>query len=443
MNLTTQVAHTSSRVRKTFYGWWLVGLTGFIMTMATVPLYHAMAIWSVALESHFGWSRTQLGFALTFTRVEGGIMGPVEGYLTDRLGTRRMVLIGLTLLGVGFLVFWQVRNLWMFYLAFMVMAMGQGLGSWLPLMTGINNWFVRRRAMAMAWANVGSRLGALLLVPAIAWAIDPAQDGLGWQLTALVLGVFILAMAFPISRAIRNRPQDYGQIPDGEMPALDHPAENRGVPDSRTETDHRSPPDLTAAQAIRTPAFWLIAFGHGFTSMVILAIMAHLGLLLKDKGFDVQTTGWIVTAYTAAAMGFQLVGGYVGDRAPKNLVLFGFSSLQATAVVILTLSSSLPMFFLFAALFGMGFGGRNPLTTAIRGDYFGRASFGKILGFSTVPMNVLLLLASPFAGFMRDVQGTYTTAFLVLAALNFLGALLFLVAKKPALAPAAQEPVVT
>ncbi|HZA24820.1 MAG TPA: MFS transporter, partial [Dehalococcoidia bacterium] len=410
MNLVAQVAQTSGRVRKTYYGWWLVGLTGFIMTLATVPLYHAMAVWSVALESQFGWSRAQLGFALTFTRIEGGLMGPVEGYLTDRLGTRRMVLIGLLILGLGFLIFWQVDSLWMFYLAFIVMAVGQRLGSWLPLMTGINNWFVRRQATAMGWANVGSRLGALLLVPAIAWSVDPQQERLGWQLTALILGIVILALAVPISRAIRNRPQDYGQLPDGDMPVVVQRVENPGRSDTRNEATAPSSPDLTASQAIRTPAFWLIALGHGFTSMVILAIMAHLGLLLKDKGFDVQTTGWIVTAYTAAAMGFQLIGGYLGDRAPKNLVLFVFSSIQAAGVVLLTFSSSLAMFFLFAILFGMGFGGRNPLTTAIRGEYFGRASFGRILGLSTVPMNVLLLVASPFAGFMRDIQGTYTVA---------------------------------
>ena len=76
-----------------FYGWWLVGVSGLVMTLATVPLYHAMAVWAVALESSFGWSRTQIGFALTFTRIEGGFMGPLEGYLTDKLGPRRMVLI--------------------------------------------------------------------------------------------------------------------------------------------------------------------------------------------------------------------------------------------------------------------------------------------------------------------------------------------------------------
>ncbi|CAI8058596.1 L-lactate transporter [Geodia barretti] len=352
------------------------------MTIATVPLYHAMAVWSVALESHFGWSRGQLGLALTFTRIEGGLMGPLEGYLTDRLGARRMIFIGLIVLGIGFLIFAGVQSLWMFYVAFIVMALGQGLGSWLPLMTTINNWF------------------------------------------------------------IRNRPQDYGQLPDGDPPAPTPPAtEEVTAPSGRADrprpadTARRPAPhddgDLTAAEALKTPAFWLISFGHGFTSMVILAIMTHLGLLLKDEGFDVQTTGWIVVVYTATAMVFQLVGGYMGDRWPKNIALFVFTSIQAAAVVVLTLASSLLMFYLFAVLFGIGFGGRNPLTTAIRGEYFGRTSFGRILGLSTVPMNVLLLIGSPMAGYMRDIQDSYDMAFLILAGFNFLGGVLFLFARKP------------
>ena len=446
MGLASQITSAPSKARGVFYGWWLVAISGFTMTIATVPLYHAMAVWSVALESHFGWSRGQLGLALTFTRIEGGLMGPLEGYMTDRLGARRMVLMGLLILGVGFLIFAGVRNLWMFYLAFIVMALGQGLGSWLPLMTTINNWFSRRRATAMGWANVGSRVGALLLVPAIAWAIDPEQTRLGWQLTALILGVFTLVIAFPLTRLIRNRPQEYGQLPDGDTPApaaasVSQESSSTGGPSPAARpapatAAARRPAvqddgDMTAGQALRTSAFWLISFGHGFTSMVILAIMTHLGLLLKDKGFDVQTTGWIVVVYTATAMVFQLVGGYVGDRWPKNIALFIFTTIQAAAVVVLTMASSLLMFYLYAVLFGIGFGGRNPLTTAIRGEYFGRTSFGRILGLSTVPMNVLLLIGSPMAGYMRDIQDSYDMAFLILAGFNFLGGVLFLFARKP------------
>ena len=418
-----------------FYGWWLVAISGFVMVIGSVPLFHAMSLWAVALEHQFGWSRTQLGLALTLTRVEGGIMGPVEGYLTDKVGTRRMVMIGMVIMGVGFLIFGRVNSLWMFYLAYLVMSAGMGLGSWVPMMTLLNHWFAKRRAMAISWANVGSRLGALLLIPAIAWAIEPGHGPLGWSVTASLFGIFAIVIAFPITRLIRNRPQDYGMAPDGGPLALDEDA----APSSRpSEADARVPSgEFTASQALRTPAFWLISFGHGFTSMIIIAIMAHLGLLLQDHGFPLQTTGWIVAVYTAVAMVFQLVGGYVGDRISKRLALFIFTSIQAGAVVVLTFATTLPVFYLFAILFGIGFGGRNPLTIAVRGEYFGRASFGKILGLSTVPMNVLLLIASPLAGYMRDVQGTYNNAFLILAALNFLGGVLFLFAKKPKL-PAAQ-----
>ena len=420
-----------------FYGWWLVPISGFIMVIATVPLFHAMSLWAVALERQFGWSRTQLGLALTFTRVEGGIMGPLEGYLTDRVGTRRMAFIGLLIVGAGFVFFGQVHNLWMFYVAYIIMSLGQGLGSWVPMMTLLNHWFARRRAIAIGWANVGSRMGALLLVPAIAWAIEPDQGRLGWSATATILGIFVAVVAFPVSRLIRNRPQDYNLLPDGDSPdseqavrpSLGPALEGSGGPST----------DFTASQALRTPSFWLISFGHGFTSMVILAIMAHLGLLLQDKGFPLQTTAWVVTVYTAVAMVFQLVGGYMGDRLSKRWALFIFTSIQAGAVVVLTMADSLGEFYWFAILFGIGFGGRNPLTIAVRGEYFGRASFGKILGLSTVPMNILLLIASPFAGYLRDVQGTYTNAFLILAGFNFLGGVLFLFAKKPVLAVAAPQ----
>ena len=453
VNLFQQVKGTRRKMRGVFYGWWLVAISGLVMTLATVPLFHAMSVWAVALEQHFHWSRGELGLALTFTRVEGGIMGPIEGYLTDKLGARRMVLMGLLILGVGFILLSQVHSLLTFYLAFIVMALGQGLGSWLPLMTTLNNWFSKRRAMAMGWANVGSRLGALLLVPAIAWAVAPEYNRLeglvgfaqaSWQLTALILGVTTLLLAVPLSMLIRNRPQDYGQHPDGiEPPSIPPAMASPGTPASPLVPAGESGADFTARQAVRTSAFWLIAFGHGFTSMIILAIFAHLGLLMQDFGYDVQTTAWIVTVYTAVSAMFQLVGGYVGDRIPKRIALFIFTSIQAAGVLVLTVSSTLTMFYAFAVLFGMGFGGRNPLTTAIRGEYFGRASFGKILGLSTVPMNVLLLVAAPFAGYMRDIQGTYSTAFLVLAILNFLGGVLFLFAKKPNLAPLAPSASIT
>lgn len=431
--LESTVTNTARVVRhpsQLFYGWWIAILSGLVMVVATVPLFHAMSVWAVAIEAQFGWTRLQIGAALAFTRIEGGFMGPIEGYLTDRFGTRRMVLIGLLICGVGWLLFSRMDNLYMFYIAYLVMALGQGLGSWLPTMTVINHWFIKNRAMAMGVSNMISRAGALVLVPGIAWMIDPDQSRLGWSSTALIIGVATLVLAYPISRLIKNTPSEIDLLPDGEVRT---DVEITMGSSEGSQDNHDG--DFTAMEAIKTRVFWFIAFGHGFTSMIILAMFSHLGLMIKDLGFPITTTGQVVSVYIFVALIFQLVGGYVGDHMPKNIALFVFSTIQAFSVLILIFAHSFGALMLFGIMFGMGFGGRNPLTVAIRGDYFGRNSFGKILGISTVPMNVLLLISPLMAGWIKDETGSYNMAILILAGFNMLGGIMFLISKKPTRRP--------
>ncbi len=443
------------RPRGVFYGWWLAGLAGLVMVISAVPVFHGMAVWSVALRDHFSWNATQLGAALSLTRAEGALMGPIEGYLADKLGTRRMVMIGLLVLTGAFVVFSQVNSLWMFYLAFILMSLGQGLGGWVPLMTMLNHWFSRRRGTAMGVSMSVMTAGALLVVPAIAWAVElspgtlvddvvPAMSSikvpdsavLGWRTTALIIAGVIFVGALVLPLLIRSRPQEMGLRPDGD-PAEESPQARREP--TPEEAAASVPPglELTVRQALRTQAFWCIAFGHGFASMIILAIMSQLGLMMTEIGYSLQTVAWIVSLYNFVALPFQFAGGYIGDRIPTNLALFLFTALQGIAVVLITVNTSIYTFYMFAILFGIGFGGRTPLTTAIRGEYFGRASFGRILGISTVPMNILLLISAPMAGFMRDQLGDYQWAFLTLAILNGVGAVLFLIARRPRV-PAAQ-----
>ena len=417
----------AQRIRGTYYGWWLVPATGFTHIITSVPLFHSMGMWFVAMESAFGWNRTQLSLAFAFTRIEGGILGPIEGWLVDRLGTRRMVLIGLIIMGGGFLFMSQVRFLWMFYVAFLIMALGQGIGGWLPLNAMLNNWFNRNRSKAMGWSASVAKFGALWLIPVIAWAVDPQDDNLGWSLTAIIIGLTAICLAFPISRVIRNRPEDYGMLPDGERP---EDAERR--PSRAARPTPLSPSvEFTASQALRTRTFWLIAIGHGFTSMAIIAIMAHLAPMLTDQGLTLPQAAWVVSTYTVTSMVFQIIGGYIGDSIPKNVGLFIFTMVQAASLLVLTFATEVWMAFAFAALFGVGFGGRSPLTTSIRGEYFGRRSFGTIMGISQVPMNVLLLAAPVFPGILYDMYGNYTLAFMILAGLNCIGGFLFLLARKP------------
>jgi len=415
------------RVRGMFYGWWLAGVAALVMVLGTVPFFQGMPAWNVALENHFHWSRGQLALAFSLSRVEGSIMGPVGGYLTDRLGPRRMVLVGLLILGAGFLLFSQVRQLWQFYLAFVVMSMGAGMGTWLPMMTVLNNWFIRRRSIAMAIAMDGFYIGGIVLVPALAWAIDPAQpDRIGWRGTAAAIGLVIIVLAFPISRLVRNRPEEYGYQPDGRPVAPRVTSARSSGPLSPGRE-----PEYTWQQALRTRAFWLITMGHACSSIVIVTVTVHLGLMLSDRGFSLPLVGWVVAVYTAVGGVFTMVGGYLGDRVPPKVALFGFSILQSAAMIVLLMAHSTPMALLFAVLLGIGVGGRTPLTTAIRGVYFGRRAFASITGVSMVPMNVLLLLAPWFAGYMFDATGSYTIPFIAVAVVSGLGSGLFLLLRPP------------
>ncbi len=264
-----------------FYGWWMVLLAGLVMIVATVPLHHALPVWAVALEQHIGWTRFQLGMALTITRLVG-LVDPVFGYIADRFGPRRTVLTGLCILAAGTVLFGLTRNLLGFYVAFAVMAVGSSLCGNIPLLVLLCRWFVRHRATAIAIFLTAPSLGAVVLVPIIALSVDLDYALPGWRLTVFALTGLTLIAAIPVLALLRNQPQDVGLLPHGVPPAV----ESNSFSINRT---------------LRTNAFWLIVLGDALTSMAAIFIVFYLGLLLRDKGYSVQDIGWVVGAYTLAA----------------------------------------------------------------------------------------------------------------------------------------------
>jgi OFA family oxalate/formate antiporter-like MFS transporter len=411
------------RLRGVFYGWWMVGLTAVTVAMTNGAASHGLGVFFVALESQFGWSRTVLSGAFALARLEGTVLGPVEGYLTDRYGTRRVVLVGFFILGCGFLMFSFSRNLPGFYVAFFVVAMGGGLSGFLPMITLANNWFVRRRSMALALAGMGIYLGGVML-PALALGIGT----LGWRTVSVGLGIFFLLMGFPLTRLIRNRPEEYGQRPDGDP--LDVPSPGAG---DETRIDGSEDEDFTARQAMATSAFWLITFSHGFSAMVVGALQVHAIPMLHDAGLSLELAATVVATYTFVAMGSRILGGYLGDRFPKTVVIFAFACVQATGVLVAVVVDSFSTALLFAVLFGLGWGGRGALFTAIRGDYFGRKAFATIFGFSAFFLSGVSVVAPLFAGYIFDTQGSYDLALITFAIINVLGGSLVLFAKKPSM----------
>ena len=213
---TTDRTKPQSRRRGLFYGWWIVWTAVFVTALTSGAVWGSVGVWLKTLELHFGWTRTQLAGAFALAQLESSIIGPVAGYYIDRLGPRRMVLVGLTVVGAGFIILSRTPNLVVFYLAFAVFMIGASTGTWLPMTTVLNRWFNRKKGTAIAISVEGNYVGGLLLVPALAWAVSP--DHIGWRTTAVGLGILFMALAVPVSRIMRERPEEYGLLPDGDSP---------------------------------------------------------------------------------------------------------------------------------------------------------------------------------------------------------------------------------
>ena len=408
--------------RGVFYGWWLVGAGAVMLSLMSLTIFHGLGTFLVALERQFGWSRTALSGAFVLARAEDAVIGPIEGFLIDRLGSRRMILIGYTIMGIGFVLFSRVESLWQFYLAFIVITLGAGLGGWLAMITVVNNWFARRRTFAIATAMSGVHVGGFL-VPLLALGIESH----GFRVTTLGVGLFLLATVLPLTKVIRNHPEDLGLLPDGDPP--------RGkatlVEEAGSTAEAEDEPDFTVRQALRTPVFWTLTVVHLGSSVSIITLALHLAPKLTDMGLSLSGAAIVVLTYTAVALPAQFVAGYLADRFNKAQVLFVFIMLQGVAVLVIAVAENLYMAYLFAVLYGIGFGGRVPLLTAIRGDYFGRKAFATIMGLSQFPKNIAMMGAPLFAGFMFDRTGSYFVPFTAFAVLNLLGGSLMVFVRKP------------
>ena len=400
-----------------FFGWRIVGVSMFLLTLMSVTTFMGVGTYLVALETRFGWSRTALSGAFSLARVQGAIIGPMEGFLVDRFGNRTMIMIGFTTMGVGFLLVARVTELWHFYAAFFLVTIGSSLGGWLAVISMVNNWFVRHRSKAMATAMMGVHFGGFL-VPVLALGIQSH----GFSIAMTGIGAALLLTVIPVFKSLSNRPEDRGERPDGP---------DFGRERSSTKKDADGEVDFTPRQALRTRAFWILTVVHLSSTASIVSLSLHLSPKLVDLGMSLTGAATIVMWSTVFAMPAQMAAGFLADRLPKPPMLSVLLLIQAASLVIIALADSVTLAYPYAILYGIAIGGRIPLLTAIRGDYFGRRSFATIMGLSQMPTNLAMIVAPILTGYAYDVQGSYLVPFMAFAGLSAGGALLVTTVRRP------------
>ena len=373
------------------------------------------------LQEQFGWSKAVLAGPRSVTQVENSILGPIEGYLVDKFGPRRMVAMGTLIMGLGLILFGMTQTLWMYYLSNIIIAMGTGFQGILIMSVAVNNWFRRKRSIAQSVMLLGFTMAGVVAVPLLVLV----QTRINWQISAIGSGLLIWAVGFPCSILLRTSPEPYGLLPDGDT-------KDNGGEKSAGRSQAIEEYDFTLKEAIRTRAFWLLAFGSSIGNLGMGAAQVHLFLHLEQGvGLERTTASFVWMVASIANIPSRLAGGFMGDRFPKSFMVGVSMVFMAASVFVLGMATSLTEAMMYAVLYGIGWGMRTPVINAMQGEYFGRKSQGIIRGWLASVSLPFTIAAPVIAGYFADELGNYKMTFIVMSFVMLAGSAFIFIAKPP------------
>jgi MFS family permease len=347
---------------------------------------HAYTVFLVTFIEVFGWSRAQVSIAYAVAQAVNGFSSPFVGWLVDRLGTQRLILMGGAVLTVGLLISSQVDSLWQIVLVYgVVMTIGSnclGLVVFVPFLSRI---FVRQRGLAVSVVQSANGFARAFSAPATSMMIS----GLGWRGAYLWQGAFMAVVLLPLAALFRGA--------------------GRGT--SRRATGHDG---WTLRQAVRTPHFWLLFLVYLFTGLGSFLVALHQLAFAVTIGFNQQYAADVLGMGAFLSLPGVILTGTISDYIGRELsaiVTYGTSILGVIFGLMIHSPDQHVLLWLHACFFGLTWGARGPAITAKTADLFPGPNLGTILGVITIGTGLGAALGSWSAGFVFDVTGSYRVAF--------------------------------
>ena len=384
--------------------------------------FHGFGNFIIPLSREFGWSRTTISAIFSVARLESGLLGPLEGWAVDRVGPRRLMVVGIPLMGIGYIAMSRIDGLLAFFFVYVFMiSLGSSLGVSTPITAAVANWFNKRRGLAFGimWSGVG--IGGLF-VPAIGWLIESYD----WRNASMIVGLFIAVIGLPIAAVMRHRPEQYGYYPDGRVPE-----EVRNSKQAQRPVLPDLTGDFTASEALRTSSFWFLSLSIMSRSVVSGGIGLHFVPFFVDLGASNVTA-----AALAGSVGLMSIPGRfglsaLGDYVNKRYVMCVSLALMSVSIIFMARAQSVSAVIPVLVAYAAAQGGISVIPQSLIADYFGRRSYATIQGFrSTIQM--LGIIAGPIiSGYVFDTTGSYEYAFLGFSAAAIVSMVLVFMAKPP------------
>ena len=353
----------------------------------------------------FGITNFQASLVFSLARAEGGVEGPVAGWMIDRFGSRKLVVGGVFIAGLGFFAFWRVDSFLWFALVYLgLISLGNSIAFQHAMIANLNMWFIKRRAFVMSLVAAGSSVGPIVLIPIISLIILSA----GWEWAAFVSGIAYLLLVLPLTIFIRASPESMGLLPDGDPPQAGEsaPSSGRGT-QSRVPFPARDPREFGVDEALHTSAFWLLLLGIGLWFLAMAGFLVNLQPMLIWKGASQETVGYLLSVMMGAGVPSRLLIGWAADRWSKSLLLPACSASLCVAFALLLIGSwtgspwAIILFLILAAVGDTA----GLITWAALGDFYGRRRFATLRGIITFSHSWALIASPIFVGWWADHTG--------------------------------------
>lgn len=395
-----------------FYGYIIVVAAFFTMVLSWAT-YSSFGIFFNPLVSEFGWNRAAISGAFSLSMFIYGVLGIVVGELNDRFGPRVVITVCGLLMGVGYFLLSRVSTIWQLYL-FLGVIVGVGMsGVWVPQLSTIARWFIKRRTLMSGIVVAGVSIGQLAGSPVVSRLIVAH----GWSASYIILGIATLVVVVLAAQLMRREPAQMGQSPYGETGATPQAAK----PVSGA---------FSFKEAVHTAQFWIlfvILFCFGFASFSILVHIVPHAIDLKVS--PVSAANLLAVRGGLGILGSNLLGAVADRIGNKRVFIMGFV-ITAAALLWLSLSEEIWVLYLCIVIMGFASGGMGASESPITAWLFGLGSHGLIYGVVHVGFTVGAAAGPFLTGYLYDLTGSYQEAFLVCAALGVIG-LVFTVLLRP------------
>ena len=382
----------TSQPKKFYYGYIIV-IVSFLLTMFGWGIFYIYGVFFRPLEAEFGWSRAITSGAFSISVLMSGLAGILAGRLCDRLGPKAVILFCAVVLSAGYILMSVVGNAWQFYLIYGVLISTGVGGFWSPPVSTVGRWFTTRRGLMTGIVSGGISFGTLVLPPLATQLIDKFD----WRTTYVVIGIAVLIISLI-----------------GAMFLKPNPAVDKAMSvDSKKIQDNLSSRSsgFTLKEALHTRQFWMVCLIYIGFGLVQLSIMVHIVPFSSGLNISAISASTILSVIGAVSFAARIVVGMLTDKVRVKISTVVCLALLAVALVLLQFSHQLWQLYIFAALFGFGFGGLSCLQSLIAAELYGVMALGVITAIFSFGFDIGGAIGPVMSVYIFDINNSYFWAF--------------------------------